>query len=686
MDETIYNLRPYQIDAINSILKKTKYNRKIIDIACGLGKTVIAANVMQKQKQFKHIVCIAPLRVSVEQLMNRITPFLPNFKHTLVDTEGITDETVIKNIINNTEYLVIYSTFKSAENIFSNSAILNPENVYLIVDEVHNGLKMCEFYKKFDNILFMSATIPDEFYKLMDNTEKVFSYGISNGIKNGYICDYEVFLPYIDKSNEIDKINDWESKCKFLVAGLEQTKSKRCIVYLKDWSEGDNFINTFIFTFGNKDNIWCKKIDSKMNSNDRTRLLNEFQNDTNYAIYILVSVRILDEAIDIPKCDSEFITYVGINNNDIRTVQRIQRGGRLDPTNPQKRNNLFLWAEDWSKAVESLTLLKESDIDFHKKVQFLYFTCFTCTQNDIEKLIIDKKMEFKKYLEVKCVSMSEIWNNNYKLLLEYGSIPKKSTRYKDVNLGQWVFTQRFAYRKGLMKKSKIQLFELVPGWTWGSYKIETKSWDEMFTILQEYTNTNHKIPTSTERYKDVTLGSWCFYQRQSYKDNVFKNTEKIQKLQSIPCWYWTDLENTFTKTSWEENFANLQEYVRQYDKLPHIETKIGAWCKAQKTQYKRDVMNRQTKLHPSKIEKLESIKNWCWTNDQWTTHYNILVEFVREFGRIPIRKDKYKGKTIGRWCVNQRSNYRNNMACDENRNIKLEQVEGWYWNSDDLNI
>jgi len=342
-DETKYKLRHYQIEAIQAILGE-RSGRKYIEIACDLGKTLIAGHVL-KESDYKKIICIAPLRVSVEQLKNRISPFLDNkYKCLLVDTEGTIDIDEIELEIKNNEYLVIYITYKSAQDLLNE---IVTGNEYLIVDEVHNALNMSDFINKFDNCLLMSAIIPEELYEEFEDVENVFIYGISDAIKNKYICDYEVHLPFIDNGViEVSKNFPGDAKVEFLITGMLKTGSRRCIVYLKSCSECEPFMNMFkesMLKYHGIDKVWCEKIDNNVISKERTIILDEFQNNKDNDFYIIVSVRILDEAIDIPKCDSEFITHVGEQSSDIRTVQRLQRGGRLDPENPMKKNNLFIW-------------------------------------------------------------------------------------------------------------------------------------------------------------------------------------------------------------------------------------------------------------------------------------------------------------------------------------------------------
>ena len=71
--------------------------------------------------------------------------------------------------------------------------------------------------------------------------------------------------------------------------------------------------------------------------------MNKFKNDNN-SINILCNVHILDEGIDIPECDSIFLTHP--NNNPINIIQRISRANRLDNSNVNKVAKIFIWYKD----------------------------------------------------------------------------------------------------------------------------------------------------------------------------------------------------------------------------------------------------------------------------------------------------------------------------------------------------
>lgn len=120
LDDTMeinYELRPFQKDAVAAICNGASEasDRKALEIFCGGGKTLITGHSL-RQRNDATIICIAPLKMSVDQLRTRLTPFLPNHKSLLVDSDtgGTTDVADVREAIASESLLVIFSTFMSA--------------------------------------------------------------------------------------------------------------------------------------------------------------------------------------------------------------------------------------------------------------------------------------------------------------------------------------------------------------------------------------------------------------------------------------------------------------------------------------------------------------------------------------------------------------------------------------------
>ena len=410
VEEVGYALRPYQIEAVEALCVPLEPlvvddeddeegppespDRRALQLFCGGGKTLIAGHALRRRDDAM-VVCIAPLKMSVDQLRTRLSPFLPRHRVLLVDSDegGTTDlEEVRAAVLHAAQEedgrLVIFSTFKSAEAVLAKLAF--GDDAFLLVDEVHNLVSndaLVAFADGFQHSLMMSATMPEELFEKM-RVRKVFEYGISEAIRGGFCCDYRVYLPYIQRADGGEGVDGVEggvhvpellarddqtlaAKALFLVTGMLMRGSRRCIVYMGSKAECDAFLPVLAKVVETHHGLtfWGGKIDCDVGRADRERLVNEFQAGDDATLRVLASVRILDEAIDVVRCDSQFVSHVGENASDIRTVQRMCRGIRLDAANPAKVNTLFMWSEEWGAALNALSLLRTMDVAFHTKVR-----------------------------------------------------------------------------------------------------------------------------------------------------------------------------------------------------------------------------------------------------------------------------------------------------------------------------
>ena len=206
-----------------------------------------------------------------------------------------------------------------------------------------------------NKILFVSAT--PRIYELETDNEDfneelfgkiIYKMSFNYAIKNNLICDYTIWLPSLHENNtqlknELDIYqidNVIKAKCMFLISCLLNTGSMKTIIYCTDTKE----IELFIDAVKKLDDYFildCEinKITSDTSNSNRKKILNNFT--SNKSRQLLFSVRILDECVDIPSCDSIYITYP--TKSKIRTIQRLNRATRLNPSDKFKKANIFLW-------------------------------------------------------------------------------------------------------------------------------------------------------------------------------------------------------------------------------------------------------------------------------------------------------------------------------------------------------
>jgi superfamily II DNA or RNA helicase len=685
-EEIDMTLRNYQQDAIKAIVEfnDTDESKAIIEMTCGTGKTLIIGHAL-KQMHHNKIVCIAPLRISTEQLYNRIQPFLNDHKHLLVDSDnnGTTDIEEIKEFMKNEKY-VIYSTFKSFKEILWGNF---EDDEYLVVDECHNLLNkkdLVDICNSFDG-LFVSATIPEELFEVL-NAKKIYHYGIVNAIKDKYICDYEIYLPYIVDNNievnapEVYK-NDLGIKSLFLATGMLRTGSRRCVAYLRTCEECDEFIEMLIQVMKAYHglNVWCKKIDQSVSNNKREQILKDFQYDIEYDLYVIASVRVLDEAIDIPRCDSTFISHVGDHANDIRYVQRIMRGGRLDSQNPFKKNNAFMFCVDWSNIITSLSILKEEDIEFHKKIRILNINYDDGSNKEKNEEVKKLSTVLNKFIEVKCLSLFERfklrveeWQKMYDKLGRYPS--ENSKEYDEKNIACWQHRVRIYKKKNLLLKERIEFLESIDGWTWkfDKFLIQFNKWKLFY---EKYNKLPRQVADDNEQYK---LASWQIKIRSAKKNNILNNDHE-QLLSNTNGWEW-EFEPPF-----RSNYEKWVEFYIKYKRLPNKrsknedEKKLGYWqSKMREAKQKKG----HCKLTSDNETLLTNTTGWLWTKqDHFTNNYNL---WVNTYNKKPNNKstDPIERK-IYNWVVHLRMTKRDKSKSTynltEDQIAILDADPDWRW-------
>jgi superfamily II DNA or RNA helicase len=602
-------LRDYQTEAITNLNKKWKGIKSLI-LPCGTGKTFIVCKYLE-DKSYKNIFIFSPLRMHAKQFLNQIKEHLPKYNSLLADCDGNLDINDIKKILNKKS--IISTTFKSAKETLSElfNDKLNIENSILIIDEAHNLInddELNNIIKKFNKVVLVTATPPTQLNEKFES-KNIFKYSMHDAIKNKYICDYNIYLPLIvnekvsiDKPNELSKLDD--DLCKkglFIINGMLKTGSKKCIVYLSSIEECILF-NKIIKEIMEKYHFlpcWTGEISSNIGSKQRQETLNNFQKyekrlDT---LKFLASVRILDEGIDIIKCDSVFITKIGEYTSDIKTVQRLCRGNRLDKDNKNKITSCFLWCDDLNKSIGALQLLKENDIDFIKKIHIINSNYDTQTED--KNIIEAKNKNLVEFINVKCLNYDEIWKMKYNILVEYINlnkrIPRTSEKYKNINIRAWLGAQKNKIKSNedsiYINMSKHSLIKECLD----EYLKKEKNliFDEGLKIFLEYINLNKRIPRTSEKYKNINIGNWLNSQKmkiKSNKDDIYIKMSKNAIVKKCLDEY-LNREKKDKIYTFDETLDIFLEYVNENKKIPtqnekYKNTNIGVWLNSQKMKIK----------------------------------------------------------------------------------------------------
>jgi len=699
----IENAYDYQKEAYTKLSEVFKVkNRAILQLPCGLGKTLISMMIGLKYDQ---VIIVSPLKQYCIQNLERYKRDIKykDYETLIIDSDGTRDLDYVNNFISTYKKIILSVCFKSCDVL---SKILNKlTNYIIIVDEFHNiskndilGLNeggIHDILQSNSKILFMSAT-PRIFdlYGLddIDDDEGIsndffgnieYTYEMGEAIRNKKICDYEIFIPDISINNnsfindikkEVD-INSLENevliKSNFLLRAMLETGARKCILYTRTHIEAKDFKDTIIkineyFAL----NIYAETILSTDKINDRNNKLREFTEFD--GIGILINVEILNECIDIRVCDSIFMS--SLSQVLLKIIQRLCRSNRLDFENIHKIAKIFIWTSDeYNDMLQIISHLKEFDNSFTKeKVNIL-------SLNNNDHQILDRVKEIKKYevldnfiLEIRKVLT---WDQKFDLLIKYfnennNQIP--STTNKDINihrLGKWYQYQKYNYSKKLKMMKHQKYYDI-----WTKFMTEypekflnhDEKWISMLNKVKKFMIDNDNSPSryskdtednediedtedidnlnSTE--KEARLGSWLAAQKENYRRciKIFTHPNIVK--------IWEDFNIEFKKyllthnETWHSRLNELKVYIDTNGKRPSTTSKdekiksLGIFISTQNKNYEtRSQIMSNNEIYEIWKDFLKTYHDKLLDPDEkWYYSFNLLKEFVEKESRKPNKR------------------------------------------------
>ena len=730
--EVGYALRPYQRDAVDAICAPPPpaaeegeegggtANRKALQLFCGGGKTLIAGHALRRRDDVL-VVAIAPLKMSVDQLRTRIAPFLPRHEVLLVDSDdgGTTDleevRAAVARVRAGAGRLAIFSTFKSAEAVLARVDFGSGEakGAFLLVDEVHNLVSndaLAAFTNRFDNSLLLSATLPEELFERM-SVAKAFEFGMAEAIKGGFCCDYRVYLPLLEMRPDADAEKGrvvvgnvpeqlagddqtLAAKALFLVTGMLMRGSRRCIAYMGSKAECDAFILVLakVVEANHGLTFWGGKIDCDVGREERCRLLCDFQAGSDAILRVLASVRILDEAIDVVRCDSQFVSHVGEDASDIRTVQRMCRGIRLDPANPAKVNALFMWSEEWGAALNALSLLRTMDVAFHTKVRVGSVEYEAGADRAVREVVGVQAGRLADYVAVKCLSWDDLFAWKAALFARFYAahqrVPKQAEAFEGKKIGSMLDKFR-SQRATMAPERRAALDAAMPGWdavneakVAGMAAALTE--EEKVALLTRFYAANKRVPKRTETFEGKKIGNMLTGFRSQRATMAPERRAALDA--AMPGWDAVNeakVAGMAAALTEEEKVALLTRFYAANKRVPkRTETFEGKKIGNMLTGFR----SQRATMAPGRRAALDvAMPGWDAVNEALVagiaaalTEEEKVALFARFYAahhRVPKKEETFEGKKIG-WMLNKFRNQRETMVPDRRAALDAA-MPGW---------
>lgn len=284
------------------------------------------------------------------------------------------------------------------------------KNAFIVVDEVHEiSVKRKELLNLINDCkkgLFCTATLPKRFKEYINYTLCINEYDFNYALNNKYIVDYKIMIPIaltkdetLEEVYKLVKNGDLSiiQKAAFLIKGMLQTGSRRCIVYLSTKDECIKFCESFskvgLEYHGEK--IETYRINDDITIDQRKRIIKGFEDGDDDSLKIIASCQCLNQAVNIVRCDSTFMPNVTKSTDEIVIFQRFMRASRIDPINKSKINTCFLFCEndDFNSLENCLTKLKNGlkDECFDKKVFVVNQTYDNQDKIEVKERIVEKQ-------------------------------------------------------------------------------------------------------------------------------------------------------------------------------------------------------------------------------------------------------------------------------------------------------
>lgn len=380
----VKTLWKHQVEALAALKGITSGNHTLA-MPCGSGKTEVFINYIKD----KRAVVVAPLRALADQLANRA----PGGKiRVFVDHAGTTERDQVAAAWA-TRRGTIFTTIKSW-NLIVADVVREDRPDVVVFDEAHHLTARCLNLSTAPINLLVTATplkhveavkggdnndmdvdesstdgdnTNDEEGNAMATAPIAYHYSIKDGIADGVICDYRLYLPM---NVAVDDVDSAHAKARFIMDGIRRTGARACLILDSRWEKVNAVLDQCrVIQEREWGDLLTIRIDTiRGETQNRPDVLRAFQDvEDRSVVSLLGSVNIMREGIDVPRCDAVFIGDPSMNS--IRFVQAMSRSTRKDLLKPDKVASIMAWWPVRDDVPGFLRRLSKEDPEFTRKMR-----------------------------------------------------------------------------------------------------------------------------------------------------------------------------------------------------------------------------------------------------------------------------------------------------------------------------
>ncbi len=378
-----------------SILHFQQYNKGMLVLMCGVGKTLISLWISQKLNSNKIVIGV-PNILLLKQWEKEICILFQNFPYLIV-SHGIDIQNIIQFLQTNIQKCIIITTYSSAHKVYNAAQNISFVFDMKINDECHhlttNNMILANNTKKYIQMLnipsikqlSLTATLKelesnyDERIVVSNDSIEYFGKIIDRkcllwAINENIICDY-VTQSIITNEEQLERqlsifnIIEENDKRLFLSAfaslkSIFDGHSHHLLIYSNNKDNSLKLIKYIKILLDNNyfdiSELYYSNYHSEMKSKDQKKIINNFEKSK---FGIITCVYCLGEGWDFPLLDG--VVFAENMSSNIRIVQSALRASRKNKLQPNKITKIILPIlnkDDWLENNNNSDLKKVREV------------------------------------------------------------------------------------------------------------------------------------------------------------------------------------------------------------------------------------------------------------------------------------------------------------------------------------
>ena len=379
----------------NSVIHFQQYDRGMLVLMCGVGKTLISLWITQELNSNTILIGV-PNKLLLKQWEEVICVLFQSIPY-LIMSGGVDIETIMRFLENNQKKCIVITTYSSAHKVYTATQATRFVFGMKILDEVHhlttNNMRLAHTTKKYIQMLNIPSIKQLSLTATLKQLESMCDDGIVVSNDNvehfGEIIDRKCLLWAIDENIICDYV------IQTIITNEEQFEQQLSKFHIIEENDKRLFLSAFaslksifdghshhlLIYSNNKDNslkliqyikillddsyfdipdLYYSNYHSEMKSNDQKEIINNFEKAK---FGIITCVYCLGEGWDFPLLDG--VVFAENMTSNIRIVQSALRASRKNKNDINKKTKIILPIlnrDDWLENNENPDLKKVREV------------------------------------------------------------------------------------------------------------------------------------------------------------------------------------------------------------------------------------------------------------------------------------------------------------------------------------